>query len=124
MGRVSQRPRGRKKNFQIAAVRRREIERLARYLDALDSEDGDRYLIAWHWHNAQSNHPIEALVFAAERMGGSITEERAAEIIKEASGLRQRRTADALARFLGLKYTVRKKLRIWTIGSKDVGKKA
>ena len=123
MKRVLQ-PRKGRKNFNIAPVRRREIERLAKYLGAADTEDFDRFLIAWHWHNSQSNYPIDALIEAAQRMGGWITEERASEIIEEASNLCPRRTADALARFLGLKYTVRQKLRIWTIGSKDVGKKA
>ena len=123
MKRVLQ-PRKVRRNFNIAPVRRREIERYARYVGAAHTEDFDRFLIAWHWHNSQSNYPVDALMEAAQRMEGCITEEKARKIIEEASELRQRRTADALARFLGLKYAVRQKLRIWTIGSKDVGKKA
>src|SRR5262245_52696589 len=125
---VSRRIRKRKKNISFDAIRRRQIERLAKYLGAADTEDFDRYLIAWHWHNEQSNYPVDALMFAAERMGGSITEERAGEIIKDAAELRQRRTAEALGKYLGLTHAVRSELRIdtirGTIKGKPVGKKA
>jgi hypothetical protein len=123
MKRVSQRRKGRK-GFSFDAIRRREIERYARYVGAADTEDFDRFLIAWYWHNSQSNFPIEALIEAARRMGGKLTEAQASAITEEASITPEYRTADGLARFLGLKYDVRQKLRMWTIGAIDIKQRA
>jgi hypothetical protein len=123
MKRVSQPRRGRK-SFSLDAKRRNEIERLARHVGAADTEDFDRYLIAWYWHNPQSTDPLWSLMYAAGRMGGSITEAEASRITEEASIMRRWRKADTMARFLGLKYAVRQKLKIWTIGSIDIGKRS
>jgi hypothetical protein len=115
---------GRKSCISFDAIRRREIERLAKHLGAADTEDFDRFLIAWYWHNPQSNYPIEALIEAARRTGGKLTKAQASAITKEASITPQYRTADGLGRFLGLKHDVRQKLRITTIRGTNVGKGA
>jgi hypothetical protein len=123
MKRVSQRRKGRN-SFSFDAKRRNEIERLAKHVGAADTEDFERFLIAWYWHNPQSKDPLWSLMYAASRMGGSITEAEASAITEEASIMRRYRKPDPLARFLGLKYAVRQQLQIRTIGSIDVGKKA
>jgi hypothetical protein len=116
--------RRRKKTFNLDSKRRREIERLARHVGAADTEDFDRYLIAWHWHNPQSTDPIWSLMNAARNMGGSIAEAKASAITEEASIMRQWRKADTLGRFLGLLHRDRKPLGITTIAGKDVGKRS
>jgi hypothetical protein len=123
MKRVSQRRKGRN-SFSFDAKRRNEIERLAKHVGAADTEDFDRYLIAWYWHNPQSKDPLWSLMYAAGRMGGRLTEAQASAITEEASIMRRYRKPDPLARFLGLKYAVRQKLQIRTIGSIDIGKRA
>jgi hypothetical protein len=57
-------------------------------------------------------------------MGGKITEAQASEITEEASLIRKRWSADNLARFLGVTYAQRQALRLTTIGSVNVGKRA
>src|SRR5262249_18031434 len=60
------------------------------------------------------------LMEAAKRMGGSITEAEASAITEEASITRKHRTADNLARFLGVTYEQRQRLGLTTIGSVNV----
>src|SRR5262245_32116042 len=117
---VSQRRKGRKRNFSFDAKRRNEILRLACYLDVADTEDFDRFIIAWYWHNPQGKDPIWSLMNAAGLMGRDITAEEAEAYTEEASTMYRRRTADALAKLLGLKYAVRQKLKIRTIGATDI----
>jgi len=57
-------------------------------------------------------------------MGGRLTEAEASEIIEEASITRKHRTADNLAKFLGVTYEERQRLRLTTIGSVNVKKRA
>src|SRR5262245_8786822 len=113
-----------RKNFDFTAKRRREIVLHARHVGAMDTEDRSRWLIAWHWHNRKAKDPIWSLMEAAKRMGGKITEAAASAITEEASITRRHRTADCLARFLGVTYAQRQALRLRTIGSIDVKKGA
>jgi hypothetical protein len=127
VGDVSPRHARRKKKseFRIDHIRRREIERLARHVGAADTEDLDRFLIAWSWHNRQSTDPIWAITNAARRMGRpDMSNAEASAITEEASITRKHLSADSLARFLGVKYAERQALRLTTIGSIDVKKRA
>jgi hypothetical protein len=118
--------RGRRKSnpFDICAKRRREIVLHARLVEAADSEDFSRWLIAWIWHNQKAIDPIWAVMEAAKRMGGKVTEIEASAITEEASTTRKHLSADNLARWLGLTYDQRQELRITTIGSINVRKGA
>jgi hypothetical protein len=114
----------RRKNFDFAAKRRREIVLHARYVGAAETEDLSRWLIAWHWYNPKARDPIWSLMECAKNMGGKITEVEASAITEEASIIRKCWTADNLARFLGVTYAQRQALGIRTIGSIDVKKGA
>ena len=116
--------RQRNKSFDFAAKRRREIVLHARLVGAAETEDFPRWLIAWHWHNPKSKDPIWALMEAAKRMGGKITEAQASAITEEASIIRKCWSADNLARFLGVTYEQRQRLGLTTIGSVNVKKRA
>src|SRR5262245_41322549 len=96
----------------------------ARYVGAADTEDFCRWLIAWRWHNPKAKDSIWLLMEAAKRMGGNITEAEASAITEEASICRKHLKADNLARFLGVTYAQRQALRLTTIGSVNVGKRA
>jgi hypothetical protein len=116
-------PRRKRGAFSLPAVRRNEIERHARYVGAADTGDFWRWLVAWRWHNGQnSRDPAGAVKLAAERMGGSLSDGEADAILETADALRQRRTADKLARFLGVTFPQRRALGITTIGSIDITK--
>jgi hypothetical protein len=108
----------------LPAIRRVEIERHALHVGAADTEDFWRWSVAWSWHNKQNiRDPAGALKLAAERMGGSITEAEALEMLEKAEGMRPRRTADRLAKFLGVTDRQRTALAMTTIGSADVDHK-
>jgi hypothetical protein len=109
-----------RRDFDKPAARRQEIERIARHIDVADSDDFRIFLIAWQWHNPNSKDPTGALMMAAQRMGGAITEEQAEKTIEEADITPKRRTADALGRWLRLSDAMRTALGIRTIGSFDV----
>jgi hypothetical protein len=110
--------------FDICAKRRREIELHARHIGAADTEDFSQWLIAWIWHHPKATDQIWAVMEAAKRMGGKVTEAEASAIIEQASTTRKHKSADNLARFLGLTYSQRQALGLTTIGSTDVGKRA
>jgi hypothetical protein len=112
-----------RKNFDFTAKRRREIVLYARYIGAADTEDFSRFLIAWLWH-CKAKDQIWALMEAAKSMGGKITEAEASAVTEEASITRKHLSADNLARFLGATYAQRQALRLTTIGSVNVGKRA
>src|SRR5262249_32840229 len=122
--RIRARRRRRNSNFDFCAKRRREIVLHARHVDAAQTEDFDRWLIAWAWHNRKAKDQIWSVMEAAKRMGGKITEAEASAITEEASITRKHLTADNLARFLGVTYDQRQALRLTTIGSVDVKKRA
>jgi hypothetical protein len=116
--------RRRQNNFSFPAKRRREIVLHARYVGAADTEDFSRWLIAWVWHNPKAKDQIWSVMEAAKNMGGNITEAQASAITEEASITRKHLSADNLARFLGVTYPQRQALRLTTIGSVNVGKRA
>jgi hypothetical protein len=110
--------------FDFPAKRRKEIVLHARLIGAAETEDFSRWLIAWHWYNPKAKDPIWSLMEAAKRMGGKITEAEASAITEEASIIRKCWSADNLARFLGVTYEQRQALRLTTIGSINVKKRA
>jgi hypothetical protein len=112
----------RKRGFDLAAVRRIEIERFARWIDVADTDDFRRFLVAWQWHNPNSKDAAGALTEAAKRMCGSINGKQAEEVIEEADTVPKCRTADALGRYLRLTDAIRTELQICTIGSVDISK--
>ena|SRR6516164_4826256 len=117
---------GRRKSnpFDISAKRKREIVLHARLVRAAETEHFPRWLIAWIWHNARAVDQIWAVMEAAKRMGGKITEAEASDLTEEASITRKHLSADNLARWLGVTYEQRQKLGLTTIGSTNVGKRA
>jgi hypothetical protein len=122
---VSKPRRKRRGASNLPAIRRGEIERHARDIGVADTEDFWRWLVAWCWHNEQNGRdPAGALILAAERMGGILTQAEAITILEQADDMRQQRGADNLAKFLGVTYPQRLKLGITTIGSIDVSKRA
>jgi hypothetical protein len=110
--------------FNFEATRRREIERHAVLVGVAETEDFDRHLIAWAWHNPQSRDLIGALAEAARRMGGKLSEAEAGEIAEKASAYPKRIKADALGMWLGVTYRQREALKLRTIGCGDVKKRA
>ena len=122
---MTPRRRRRSSSFNFDAKRRREIERHARHVGAAETEDLERWLIAWAWHNSQSTDPLAALQNAAVVMGErSLSDAEAEHILEQAKTIRRRRRADSLGRWLGLTYRDREKLKITSIGAKDIGKRA
>jgi hypothetical protein len=118
------RRRNKKTQFRLDHIRRREIERHARHVGAADTEDFERWLIAWVWHNPKAKDQVWSVMEAAKSMGGKISEAEASAVTEEASITRKHLTADNLARFLGVTYAERQALRLTTIGSVNVGKRA
>jgi hypothetical protein len=115
----------RRARFDPRVRRRREIEAHAIHVGAADTDDFDRWLIAWIWHNSQSKDQIGAVIGCASRMGrNDLTLAEAEAIIEEASLTRRHLAADNLARFLGVTYKQRERLGLTTIGALDVGKRA
>ena len=115
---------GSRQNFDLLAKRRKEIVLHARYVGAAQTDDFDRWLIAWVCHNPKAKDQIGAVMEAAKRMGGEITEEQASTIIKKASNTRKHMSADNLAEFLRVTYEQRQALHLTTIGSINVKKRA
>jgi hypothetical protein len=113
-----------RKNFDFSAKRRREIVLHAQHVGAADTEDFSRWLIAWVWHNPKAKDQIWSLMECAKDMGGKITEAEASAVTEEASITREHLTADSLAQFLGVTYAQRQALRLTTIGSVNVKKRA
>ena len=113
------------KVFDISAKRRREIERLAIHVGVADTDDLATYLIAWVWHNPKAKDPAGAVMECARRIGRKgMSPIEAEQIISEANNTRRRRSADNLARWLGLTWVQRQRLGIDTIGSIDVNTRA
>jgi hypothetical protein len=116
--------RWRQQNFCFAAKRRREIVLHARHVGAAETEDFSRWLIAWVWHNQSAKDQIWSVMECAKSMGGKLSEAEASAVTEEASITRKHLTADNLARFLGVTYAQRQALRLTTIGSVNVKKRA
>ena len=114
----------RRKNFDFHAKRRKEIVLHARSVGAMDTEDRGQWLVAWALHNPGARDQVWSLMQTAQRMGGEITEAEAIAIADQAAEIPCVWKADQLAKYLGLTYAQRQALRITTIGSVDVGKRA
>ena len=110
------------RGFNMPAMRRAEIERYACAIGAAETDDFRSFLLAWQWHNPNSKDAVGALVLAAQRMGGAITEAGAELIVEEADTIPECCKADKLAKFLHLSDKMRAELQIRTIGSVDVTK--
>jgi hypothetical protein len=76
----------------------------------MDTEDRNRWLIAWVWHNPGAKDQIWSVMECAKNMGGKITEAEASAITEEASITRKHLMADSLAKFLGVTYEQRQAL--------------
>src|SRR5262245_36383760 len=94
-------------SFDFDAKRRREIILHARHVGAAETEDFDRWLLAWQWHNPKAKDPLWSTIEAAKHMGGSLSEAEAAEITDKACTYRKRLSADALGMWLGVSYVDR-----------------
>jgi hypothetical protein len=114
----------RRKNFDFHAKRRKEIVLHARFVGAMDTEDRARWLVAWALHNPGARDQVWSLMQTAQRMGGEITEAEAIAIADQAAEIPYLWKADQLAKYLGLTYAQRQALRLTTIGSVDIGKRA
>jgi hypothetical protein len=114
----------RRKNFDFHAKRRKEIVLHARFVGAMDTEDRGRWLVAWALHNPGARDQVWSLMQTGKRMGGEITEAEAIAIADQAAEIPYVWKADQLAKYLGLTYAQRQALRITTIGSVDIGKRA
>jgi hypothetical protein len=124
VGNVPAPRRRRNQNFNLTAKRRREIVLHARHVGAAETEDFSRWLVAWVWHNRNAKDQIWSVMECAKNMGGKITEAGASAITEEASITRTHLSADNLAQFLGVTYAQRQTLRLTTIGSVNVKKRA
>jgi hypothetical protein len=110
--------------YDIRRRRRREIEALAQYVGASETEDYSRYLVLWAQALPESaNRMVLLLQDASRRMRRSVTEIEAREIVEEARSTPRPRTPDGWARALGLKYQLRQFIGIKTIGAIDVNKR-
>jgi hypothetical protein len=110
--------------FDMPAARRTAIEQFARAIGVAGTDDFPPFLIAWYWHNPNSKDPTGALMEAARRMHGTITEQQAEAIIEEADSRPKIQDRDQLAKYLRLTYAMRTKLDIRVIGACDVGPRA
>jgi hypothetical protein len=111
-------PKRRKRGaLSLPAIRRGEIERHAKHVGAAGTEDYWRWLVAWAWHNKQNiRDPAGALVMAAQRMGGRLTEAGAEAMLEMAETMPERRNARTFGKFLGITYEQRRQCGITTFG--------
>jgi hypothetical protein len=87
-----------------------------------DIESLERHAIAW-WHWKPEGSELRELVVAMGVMGRfHLSPADAAELIDEAEATAPLRTADQLARFLGVTYASRQHLKAWTLGAVDVSR--
>jgi hypothetical protein len=114
----------RRRQFDMAVKRRREIEAHAKAVNAGNTDDLDRWLIAWVWNNPGSKDQIGAVIECARRLGRRLTNREAAQIVETACTTRCHRSADHLGCWLSLTYKQRQALGITTIGACDLLKRA
>src|SRR5262249_40656751 len=106
-GNRSMRRVGSRQKFDLLAKRRKEIVLHARHVGAAQTDDFDRWLIAWVWHNRKATDQIWSVMEAAKRMGGRISEADASAATNEAPTPGKPPTADKLANFLHVTYAQR-----------------
>jgi len=103
------------------------------------TDDRDRWLIAWAWHNPEAEDPVWSVMLAFQQMNRRLTaiptgndapwtEQRLSEaeaiaIVDEAAEFGPIWNPDKLAKYLGLTYQQRTICRIKTIGARDFSKK-
>jgi hypothetical protein len=110
--------------YDIRHRRRREIESLAQYVGAADTDDYSLYLVRWAQALPESPSRMIPLVqSASQRMWRRVTEAEAQEIVEEARTTPRPRTPDGWARALNLTYKARQWIGITTIGAVDVSKR-
>jgi hypothetical protein len=115
------RPGTRQRRPDLSVLRRRQLERFGKY-----AAQNLKCLVTWHWHNKRSSKdPAWALMEAARRMGRKVTETQALQIIEEAAATfhPMHLSADGPARYIGLSYRDRERLKITVIGACDLTKK-
>jgi hypothetical protein len=106
--------------------RRSEIIVIARRKDVADTDDLDRFLIAWFWHRPTSadKDPIGSLISVAWRMGRhNFMPSEAEEIIQRSKRGRPLYKADDLGEYLRLTDAERTAWGIKTIGGYDLPKR-
>jgi hypothetical protein len=104
-----------KRAFDFNPTRRSEIERHVRHVGAADSDDFDRWLLAWCWHNPKASDLRWSLQnWSTTKFGRELTDDELDTILDDVENKRTRRrmSADNLGRWLGLTYEVRKALAI------------
>ena len=116
------RHRRRNRNFDFNSMRRAEIVRHAIHVGAMDTDDRDRWLLAYALHNPGAKDQVLSLMQTARRMGGEITEVDANAIADEAAQIPYPWKADRLARHLRVTYQQRTILGITTIGACDLSR--
>src|SRR5436190_15925359 len=105
----------------LSVLRRRQLQTFGKHA----AKNLNPCLIAWHWHNKRNlKDPAWALMEAARRMGGKVSEAQANQIVEEAGATfhPMHMSADGLAAYVGLPYRDRTRLKITTIGACDVTK--
>src|SRR5215475_13665280 len=120
MKRVSRRQSRRNSNFDINPIRRAEIIRHAVDVGAMDTDDRERWLVAYAVHNPEERDQVWGVIRAARKMGGEITRAEAIAIVDLANEIEHGWGADGLARYLGLNYDRRQRLGITAIGITDI----
>jgi hypothetical protein len=110
--------------FDIRRRRQREIEAIACHVRAANTEDFDRYLVAWlQALPLPENRRKFAVENAARRMGGKLTDKQADDLIEQARSTPRPRKPDGWAKALGLTYAVRDHLGVTTIGAIDANRR-
>jgi hypothetical protein len=122
--RVSLRHRRRNRNRDLNPIRRAEIIRHAIYVGAAETDDFSRWLLMLALHNPGAKDQVYYLMRTAERLGGRITQADAIAIADEAADIPHCWSADRVAKYLGITYQQRTRLRIRTIGACDSSKRA
>jgi hypothetical protein len=112
--------RRRNRNFDINPIRRAETIRHAIDVGAMDSDDRDRWLVAYALHNQSAKDQVWSVMRAAQKMGGEITRAEAIAIVDEANTIPRAWGADRLAKNMASPMTKRQALGLKTIGSVNV----
>jgi hypothetical protein len=110
----------------VPYLRRWEIINIARRKGVADTDDLDRFLLAWFWHRPLSadKDPVGALIEVAGRMGrGDLTPAEAKEIITASKRGKPLRRPDDIGEYLRLTDTERTAWGVRTIGGHDVPKR-
>jgi hypothetical protein len=85
-----------------------------------DTDDRDRYLKLWCWHNTRSAHQDEDLKALGRRLGVELPDAEVADTVAYVNRKSRRFSADRLGKLLMLTEDERTILEITTIGSHNV----